>query len=83
MIRPRCVVAVEYRRVVVELLPAEYAALDAACGPFVSPAQYVRLVALRLASGLSEQHRNEPVYFSHLDRRRVQGSSAGSTMMRQ
>jgi hypothetical protein len=41
-------VAVEPRRVVVELSPGDFEALRVACGSHVSVAQYVRLVALRL-----------------------------------
>jgi hypothetical protein len=53
MLRGKRVVATEYRRVVVELLPDDFEALSSLCGPYASPAQYVRLVCLRLA-GLRE-----------------------------
>jgi hypothetical protein len=52
MIRPMREVAVEPRRVVVELEPAEFEALDKACGR-VAPADYLRLIALRLLAAES------------------------------
>jgi hypothetical protein len=48
MLRGRREVAVEPRRVVVELSPEDFEALRVACGSHVSVAQYLRLVALRL-----------------------------------
>jgi hypothetical protein len=48
MLRGRREVAVEPRRIVVELSPEDFELLRGACGSHVSVAQYVRLVALRL-----------------------------------
>lgn len=49
MLRGRRQIAVEPRRVVVELSPEQFEALDKACGR-VAPAVFLRRVALRLAA---------------------------------
>jgi hypothetical protein len=73
------VAAPEPRRIVVELNREQFEALDKACGR-VAPADYLRLVALRLASLSEQDDRTEPAYFSHLDRRElVPGPSAASS----
>jgi hypothetical protein len=79
MLRSHRAAALEPVRVVVEFEQAEFSAIDRASGT-MAPADFLRLVALRLA-GLSEQDdRTEPVYFSHLDRRElVPGPSAASS----
>lgn len=47
MIRPRRVAAIEPRRVVVELSPEDYDAIDTAIG-WVPVATYLRIAALKL-----------------------------------
>jgi hypothetical protein len=49
MLRGRREVAVEPRRIVVELSPEQFEQLDKVSGR-VAPAEFLRLVALRLAS---------------------------------
>jgi hypothetical protein len=69
MIRSRRAIALEPVRIVVELRQEEFRALSQASGR-VAPADYLRLVALRLAE-LGEHGRTEPVHFGRLDRREL------------
>jgi hypothetical protein len=54
MIRNRRVVAVEYRRVVVEFEPAQFAQFDHACGA-VAPSTVLKLLALRMLAEAGER----------------------------
>jgi hypothetical protein len=54
MLRSRQEVEVEYRRIVVEFEPAQFAQFDRACGA-VGPATVLKLLALRLLAEAGER----------------------------